>query len=512
MTSNIIQAIESNDLAQIIEIVNGGVRFTRHNSPLGIAAELGNVEIVKFLVRSGCKVEWAGALEPSPLYLAASKGHLEVVKLLIDNNAKLDAKDEDGFTPLMSASALGYFEVVKLLVESGAKTNVTNESGDFALLCAASNGHNNIFEYLLPLTSQKLIKILNTCHDFSTVPKSKPSKDYQKLLDAIVNTKLARFDDPQNLGLYINTVNLLIPNVKEFLTSNYTEGTALHQAIGIPEVLTSLLNHGHEKELNILDIDGNIPLICACFDDDLKTVEILLNAGADVNLKNKKHENALFAVVKGHKSNQIIQLLYDNGIDLEATDEFDNTALMIAYSYSKHKNFEQEAAQENVELLISLGAFTSRLLEMDFIYDARNGDNDKVTKFIQDGGNINCKVLNGCSALMGAIDSNKIDTLNLLLSKGALFTDATNAFIYAVSLGYKKVVERLIEVGIDVNIADSVNGVFALSKAVEKNNLDLVSMLLDAGAIVPKEDPIFGDIKKLAKSRNKEIYNLLIKK
>jgi ankyrin repeat protein len=512
MTSNIIQAIESNDLAKIIEIVNGGVRFTRQNSPLGIAAELGNVKIVRFLVESGCKVEWGGALEASPLCLAASEGHLEIVKFLIDNNGKIDAKDENGFTPLMSASAKGSFDVVKLLVESGAKTNVINESGDFALLCAASNGHNNIFEYLLPLTAQKLIKILNTSQDFSTVSKSKPSKEYQELLDAIVNTKLARFNDPQNLGLYINTVNSLIPNVKGFLTSNYIKGTALHEAIEIPEIVTSLLNHGYDKELNVLDVNGNTPLMCACFANDLKTVEILLNAGADVNLKNKKYENTLFAVVKGHKSNQMIQLLYDNGIDLEATDEFDNTALMIAYSNSKHKNFEQEAAQENVELLISLGASTSRLLEIDFIYDARNGDNDKVTKFIQDGGNINCKVLNGCSALMGAIDSNKIDTLNLLLCEGALFTDATNAFIYAVSLGYKNVVERLIEVGIDVNIPNSVNGVFALSKAVEKNNLYLVSMLLDAGAIIPKDDPIFGDVKKLAKSRNKEIYNLLIKK
>jgi ankyrin repeat protein len=184
---------------------------------------------------------------------------------------------------------------------------------------------------------------------------------------------------------------------------------------------------------------------------------------------------------------------------------------MIAYSKSKHKNFEQEAAQENVELLISLGASTSRLSEIDFVYDAGNGENDKVDKFINNGGDINCKVLNGLSALMAASNNNRIETLDLLLSKGAICNNANNAFITATSRGHLNIVKRLIEVGVDVNIPDSIHGEFAISRAVEKNNLEMVNILLEAGATIPKDDPIFGDIKKLAKLVNKEIYNLLTK-
>jgi ankyrin repeat protein len=72
-------------------------------------------------------------------------------------------------------------------------------------------------------------------------------------------------------------------------------------------------------------------------------------------------------------------------------------------------------------------------------------------------------------------------------------------------------VKILINTGLDVNIPDC-NGINAVTRAVETNNIMIVESLLKAGAKVPGKDNINGDVVKLAKSVNLEIYKLLINK
>jgi uncharacterized protein len=517
---NIVKAIESNNLEEVQALINNGLKFTKSNSPLGLAASLGNTEIVKALVSAGCKVEWGGALEPSPLCIAASEGKLEVVKFLIDNQAKLNIKDESiGFTPLMSAAASGYLEIVKLLVEAGAKINIESEGGDFALSSAASNGNNEIYEYLLPLTSPRLIKKVDTSILFeeSDKPRAKPTKEFSKLINAINEVNYLRaFRNSEGVDKEKEKIRAIVPKIVNPNEVDLKGYTALHHAVENPGIISLLLEYGFGDSLNIQDSQGYTPLITGCLQQEVESVKLLLNANAETELRNERGHTALMTTVESSLSNEIIQLLYDAGADLETQDNFGNTAITMAYFKSKKVCSifnSHKYSCENVDLLKSLGASTNKFAEVDFIHDASCGNNEGVMEFIKSGGNINVILFgHGGSALGSAAANNHLDTLNILLENGAVVDGISNTFINIVSLGYTEIIKRLIVAGVDVNIPESTHGSFALTRAIEKNNTEMVDVLIKAGAKIPKKDPVFGNVLSLAKLVNPEIHQQLINK
>jgi len=75
----------------------------------------------------------------SPLHLAAHMGNLRAAELLIERGALVDALDEDGQTPLHAAAYDGNLEVVKLLIESGANLRARSLSGETPLMLAAKD-------------------------------------------------------------------------------------------------------------------------------------------------------------------------------------------------------------------------------------------------------------------------------------------------------------------------------------------------------------------------------------
>jgi ankyrin repeat protein len=379
---NIVKAIESNNLEEVQALIDNGIKFTKNNSPLGVAVSLGNIEVVKTLVYAGCKVEWAGALQPSPLCLAASEGKVEVVKFLIDNQAKLNVKDESiGYTPLMSATASGYFEIVKLLVEAGAKINIESEHGDFALDSAARNGHNEIYEYLLPLTSSRLMKKVDTSILFekSGKPRSKPTREFAELINTINEVNYLRmFRNSEGVDEEIEKIHAIVPQIVNPQEVDINGCTALHHAVGNPGIMSLLLEQGFCDSMNIQDREGNTPLIMGCSSHDVDSVRLLLNANAETELKNECDSTALMTTVESALSNEIIQLLYDASADLETQDNFGNSAITMAYFKSKKVCSifnSNEYSCENVDLLRSLGASTNKFAEVDFIHDASCGNN-----------------------------------------------------------------------------------------------------------------------------------------
>lgn len=80
--------------------------------------------------------------------------------------------------------------------------------------------------------------------------------------------------------------------------------------------------------------------------NDLKMAQILLNAGADVNLKDQYAQTALMNL-NGNTSREILQLIAQYGADLNSTSRSGQTALMQAAQYD---NFEA------VKALIEVGA------------------------------------------------------------------------------------------------------------------------------------------------------------
>lgn len=90
------------------------------------AANLGDLAMVEMLVEAGIDVNAPRECDPEgPLYDAVGHGHVEVARWLLDHGARLDVGGGARGTPLISAATGGSLAAVQLLLDRGADPHVT---------------------------------------------------------------------------------------------------------------------------------------------------------------------------------------------------------------------------------------------------------------------------------------------------------------------------------------------------------------------------------------------------
>ena len=112
-----------------------------HRRNMFAAAEKGQLEDLKSMIRDGSTVNQMDQSGHSPLIYACQSGQFETAVLLIEQKANVNQKSKYGFTPLMFAAWHGHKNVVSLLLRHNADVKVTNVNKDTALHFAALSGH-----------------------------------------------------------------------------------------------------------------------------------------------------------------------------------------------------------------------------------------------------------------------------------------------------------------------------------------------------------------------------------
>jgi hypothetical protein len=78
----------------------GGTYSSKGQRPLYLAAQFGSAEIVDFLIRRGCEVDFKSPDGSSPLYIAAQNGHLAAFELLVNSGGNIECTFRyDGGSP-----------------------------------------------------------------------------------------------------------------------------------------------------------------------------------------------------------------------------------------------------------------------------------------------------------------------------------------------------------------------------------------------------------------------------
>lgn len=104
-----------------------------------------------------------------------------------------------------------------------------------------------------------------------------------------------------------------------------------------PNIIKKIINMG--ANLNVQNVDGDTALLIAAQCQYLDIVDILISAGADVNIQNKRGDSPLMFILYKYKNtfymsvkkiNIIVKLLIDYGADLDIQNCHGETALMIA--------------------------------------------------------------------------------------------------------------------------------------------------------------------------------------
>ena len=92
-----------------------------------VAAAGGNVDITKFIVKSGFKFEAVPVYASEALSRAATGGHMEIATILVQAGVNVNGKDCCGERPLIKALCRGHLRLAKLLIESGADIDIVHK-------------------------------------------------------------------------------------------------------------------------------------------------------------------------------------------------------------------------------------------------------------------------------------------------------------------------------------------------------------------------------------------------
>ena len=121
------------------------------DTPLTIAAEKGDLEMVRTLLVQGAAPDAPDRHGLTPLVRASRLGNLDIVKALLAAGASAGRNDGyvNGWTPMMHAIHKHQPEVVSLLIEAGADVNGRAPNGCTALMFAAGEGQIGVVTLLL---------------------------------------------------------------------------------------------------------------------------------------------------------------------------------------------------------------------------------------------------------------------------------------------------------------------------------------------------------------------------
>ena len=251
--------------------------------PLYFAVAAGNAPLVEQMLRENAQPNNA---QHPPLLVAAGLGHTKIAEMLLDRKADVNAVDDEGDTALHIAAAKGHQYVAKLMLRKEAKTSLRNKHGETALERAIEGNHKPIVDDLLNVGSPIDLFAAIGLGDLDRVMKELDSTP--KLVKAI-----RRGLTPLHLASKrgrIEIVSLLIergadPNAK---VESINGTTPLYLATVNGHVEVGKILVANKVDVNqIVSIDGTTapPLYFAAIDGFNDMVDVLLAAGADVNIR-----------------------------------------------------------------------------------------------------------------------------------------------------------------------------------------------------------------------------------
>jgi len=93
----------------------------------------GEVRVVQTLLNQNASVNIADSDGYTPLHLAANHGNYEVVKMLVSSaqNPDVNARAKDQSTSIMKPAEKGFSMIVKYLLENNADPNIADQVNYF---------------------------------------------------------------------------------------------------------------------------------------------------------------------------------------------------------------------------------------------------------------------------------------------------------------------------------------------------------------------------------------------
>lgn len=246
------------------------------------------------------------SLKCSPLHIACFRGNEEDIRRLLRNKSNIEALDNDKDRPLHYCAHGNEPGAMKILIEAGANVNALNDKKRSALQIAVVKGHVDCVRTLLTCSGRIDVNTRDFVGD--TALHDAISKDNLEIA-----TMLIEFP----------SVDLTLKNERGF--------NALHHAClkGNNPVVEKILLKRPDI-VNIPKEDGFTALHLAAINGHYRIAQTLLTKGrCNLELRNNKQETPLVLAAL-HRRWDVVELLVEAGADINSQDKDGDTALNIA--------------------------------------------------------------------------------------------------------------------------------------------------------------------------------------
>ncbi|KAL6716867.1 hypothetical protein ACLMJK_004779 [Lecanora helva] len=238
-------------------------------------------------------------------------GRVNMTEHLLDRGANVNTRDPGGNTPVLVAAFKGQLGMLDLLKERGADFGAINEFGCNALHQACSGGSTTVIPGLLELGLNLLEKDL-----LGWTPLHHAVYFYQRNLPLVIQQYVP------------------IPELSPSLLSSLISRSIVSNCDNYIWILNQLTKDQKADALNAENPDQCPPLHNAALRGTTKTLEILVDAGADIDLRSAKIGTPLQCAAMMDRM-EAVQLLAKKGAKLRAfkSDGSESNAIDAAKNY-----------------------------------------------------------------------------------------------------------------------------------------------------------------------------------
>ena len=457
----------------------------------------GNREMAETLIRAGANPKAANREGVTPLWLASVNGDAAMIRALLDAGADPNEALPLGRTPLMLAARTGHVDAMRVLLDGGANPNAADTlRGTTPLMWAADEGHETAIQLLIARGADPNAR--SHAAPRGRGPALGKANDPRKAVAAQVAAVKARQAAPE--------VGQPAPEGGGRAAAGGGRGGrgggrgggggARGGGAGRGNVAAADADDDDDAAANVVfratgSGDGGelTPLIYAARANDRESVQVLLDAGVDVNQRSGYGWSPLLVAAQ-NRYYKLGAYLIERGADVNLPNEGGWTPLYLA---TDNRNIEN-------------GDYPVRKPDMDHL--------DFIRLLLDKGADVNHRVKdstetrtvftnqwldeNGATAFLRASQSGDLELMKLLLSHGADPKIETvlgvSALQVAAGIGWVEgitfewspkatfeAVKMLLELGLDPN-RQADTGRVALHGAAHKGRPDVIQILVDHGA------------------------------
>ena len=465
-----------------------------------------NRELVDILIKAGANPKAANREGSTPLWLASVNGDAAMIDALLTAGADPNETLPLGRTPLMTAARTGNVAALKVLVDRGADVNAKETArGTTPLMWAADEGHPAAMKFLIDRGAD-------------IAAKSNPAQRGR-------GPALGKANDPRKAvaaqGAAVAAGAALdLRQIREAAGEVPAAGRGRAGGAGAPAAGgrgrgagrgdgtptgaagddqpddAAAAAVGFARRAPAPNDGGQLtPLIYATRANNLDSVKVLLDAGADINQTSGYGWSPLLVATQ-NRYYKLGAYLLEHGANPNLTNKGGWTPLYIATDNRNIENGDYPVRKGDMDHL----EFITLLLDKGADVNARVKDSTETRTVFTN----QWLDENGATAFFRASQSGDITLMKVLLAKGAdpkiATTLGVTALHVAAGIGWVEgityewskqatfdAVRLLIELGLDVN-AQADTGRTALHGAAHKGRADVIQILADGGAKLDVRD------------------------